>query len=147
MNETRILPELQASLACESVRQETNGNLLLVGVVNAIRVPQLPAVAARFCVFNRWTAGVGRFSDSIRLLAPDGVTILCESAAPFELRDPAHHATNVHVLANVELKSAGAYFIEVLADGIMKLRCPLAVILVPPPARPAPNPATDPKPA
>ena len=141
MNTTRILPELQASLMCESVHQETNGNLILVGVINSIRVPQLPISTGRFCVFNRWTAGVGRFKTSTRLVAPDGVAILCEGGAEFELRDPAHNATNVQLFANAEFKTAGTYYFEVLVDNIMKLRSPMPVILAPPPGRPAPNPA------
>ena len=137
MNATRILPELQASLMCESVHQETNGNLILVGVINFIRVPQLPVAIGRFCVFNRWTAGVGRFKTSTRLLAPDGTTCLCEGGADFELRDPAHHATNVLVFGNAELKTAGTYSVEVLVDNVMKLRSPVSVILAPPATKPA----------
>ena len=63
MQATRILPDLQASLLCEEVRQEANGNFFLVGVINLIRVPQLPVVAGRLCVFNRWTAGIGQFTE------------------------------------------------------------------------------------
>ena len=33
MSETRILPDLQASLMCEDIRQEANGNLMLLGVL------------------------------------------------------------------------------------------------------------------
>jgi len=58
MQATRILPDLQASLLCEEVRQEANGNFFIIGVVNFLRVPQLPIVAGRLCVFNRWTAGI-----------------------------------------------------------------------------------------
>ncbi len=42
MNATRILPDLQSSLLCEDVRQEANGNFFIIGVVNFLRVPQLP---------------------------------------------------------------------------------------------------------
>jgi hypothetical protein len=145
MNATRILPELQASLMCETVRQEINGNFLLLGVVNFIRVPQLPVATGRFCVFNRWTAGAGRFRDVTRLVAPDGMTVLCQSGADFELRDPVNHATNIHPFANAELKTAGTYFIEVLVDNVMKLRSPVSVILAPPQGKPAPNPAAEPQ--
>jgi hypothetical protein len=141
MNEVRILPELQASLMCESVRQETSGNLILIGVVNFIRVPQVPASTGLFCIFNRWTSGIGRFSDSTRLVAPDGATTLCQSNSQFELRDPVHHSSKVHVFADVELKTAGTYYIEVLVDNVMKLRTPVSVILAPPKARPATAPA------
>ena len=89
MEATRILPDLQSSLLCEEVRQEANGNLFLIGVINLIRVPQLPIVAARLCVFNRWTAGIGQFTESIRLIAPDQTTVIRKGEMKFELRDAA----------------------------------------------------------
>ncbi len=133
MNATRILPDLQASLLCEEVRQEANGNFFLIGVINFIRVPQLPVVAGRLCVFNRWTAGLGQFTENIRLIAPDQTTVLRKGEMKFELRDPASHATNVMVFGNVEFKAAGNYFVEVLVDDVMKLRYPVPVIHAPPP--------------
>jgi hypothetical protein len=133
MQATRILPDLQASLLCEEVRQEANGNFFLIGVVNVIRVPQLPIVAGRLCVFNRWTAGIGQFTESIRFIAPDQTTVLRKGEIKLELRDPSVQATNVMVFGQVELKTAGIYFIEVLVDDVMKLRYPVPVIHAPPP--------------
>ena len=132
MNPTRILPDLQASLLCEEVRQEANGNFFLIGVVNLVRVPQLPIVANRLCVFNRWTAGLGQFTENIRLIAPDQTTVLRKAEMKFELRDPALHSTNVMVFGQVEFKVAGNYFVEVLVDDVMKLRYPVPVMHVPP---------------
>ena len=142
MNPTRILPDLQASLLCEEVRQEANGNFFLVGVVNFIRVPQLPVVAGRLCVFNRWTAGLGQFTENIRLMAPDQTTVLRKAEMKFELRDPALHSTNVMVFGNIEFKAAGAYFVEVMVDDVMKLRYPVPVVHTPPPN---PNPQQSPE--
>ena len=76
MQPTRILPDLQCSLVCEEIRQEVTGNFFLVGVMSFIRVPQLPVVALRLSVFNRWTAGLGQFVESVRLVTPDQVTVL-----------------------------------------------------------------------
>jgi Family of unknown function (DUF6941) len=135
LNATRILPDLQASLLCEEVRQEANGNFFLVGVVNFLRVPQLPVVAGRLCVFNRWTAGLGQFTENIRLMAPDQTTVLRKAEMKFELRDPALHATNVMVFGNIEFKAAGNYFVEVMVDDVMKLRYPVPIIHTPPPAQ------------
>ena len=145
MNPTRILPDLQASLLCEDVRQEANGNFFLVGVINLIRVPQLPVVAGRLCVFNRWTAGLGQFNENIRLIAPDQTTVLRKGEMKFELRDPALHATNVMVFGQVEFKTAGTYFIEVMVDDVMKLRYPVPVVHVPPPAQNPPAPPAEEK--
>src|SRR4051812_38256947 len=104
MNPTRILPDLQASLLCEEVRQEANGNFFIVGIVNLIRVPQLPVVAFKLCVFNRWTAGLGQFTESVRLIAPDQTTVLRKSDAKFALPDAQLHTSNVTVFGNVEFK-------------------------------------------
>jgi hypothetical protein len=134
MNATRILPDLQASLLCEEVRQEANGNLFLIGVINFIRVPQLPIVAGRLCIFNRWTAGLGQFTEKIRILGPDQTTVISKAETKFELRDPSHSATGVMVFGNVEFKAAGNYFIEVMVDDVMKLRYPIPVIHAPPPS-------------
>jgi Family of unknown function (DUF6941) len=140
MDATRILPDLQCSLLCEDVRQEASGNLILIGVVNVIRVPQLPIVAGRLCVFSRWTAGIGRFTENVKLIAPDQMTVLRKGEMKFELKDAAFNATSVMVFGQVEFKTAGTYFIEVLVDDVMKLRYPIPVIHAPPPANPNPPP-------
>ena len=138
MQATRILPDLQSSLVCEEVRQEANGNLFLIGVLGLIRVPQLPIVAGRICIFNRWAAGIGQFTESVRLIAPDQTTVISKGESKFELRDPVMSATNVMVFGNVKLETAGTYYIEVLVDDVMKLRYPLPVIHTPQPAPGAP---------
>src|SRR5664279_1498612 len=132
MNPTRILPDLQASLLCEEVRQEANGNFFIIGVVNFIRVPQLPIVAGRLCVFNRWTAGIGQFTETIRLIGPDQTTVLRKGEMKFELREPGLHSTNVMVFGQIEFKVAGTYYIEVLVDDVMKLRYPVPLVVAPP---------------
>ncbi|HEX7653379.1 MAG TPA: hypothetical protein VF607_07730 [Verrucomicrobiae bacterium] len=141
MNATRILPDLQCSLLCEEVRQEANGNLFLIGVVNLIRVPQLPIVAGRICVFNRWTAGIGQFNESTRLIAPDQTTVVSKGEMKFELKDPSHSASGVIVFGNVKIDVAGTYFVEVLVDDVMKLRYPVIIQHVPMPNQPAPGKA------
>ena len=138
MTPTRILPDLQCSLMCEDIRQEATGNFILVGVINFIRVPQLPVVAFKLNVFNRWTAGVGQFVESTRLIAPDQTTVLRKGEVKFVLQDAALHATNISVFGQVEFKTAGTYYVEVLVDDVMKLRYPIPVIHAPPPQQQQP---------
>jgi len=134
MQPTRILPDLQCSLLCEDIRQEITGNFVLIGVLHSIiRVPQVPVVAFKLCVFNQWTAGVGQFVESVRFIAPDQTTVLRKQEVRFALPDANLHATNVTMLPQVEFKTAGTYFIEVLVDDVMKLRYPVPVVVVPPP--------------
>lgn len=145
MNPTRILPDLQCSLVCDDIRQEINGNCILIGVLSAIRVPKLPVVAFRLCIFNRWTAGVGQFTECIRLIAPDQTTVLRQGEVKFPLPDPTTNVTNVTMLPQVEFKTPGTYYIEVLVDDLMKLRYPLQVILAPMPEQPSGQAAPKPQ--
>jgi hypothetical protein len=145
MQPTRILPDLQCSLLCEEIRREANGNFFLIGVIDFIRVPQLPVVALRLSVFNRWTAGVGQFVETSRFVGPDQTTVLRKGEVKFGLKDAGLHATNVTVFAQVEFKVAGTYYMEVLVDDVMKLRYPVPVILAPPPSQP-PAPSAPPAP-
>src|SRR5215831_18353787 len=133
MQATRILPDLQCSLLCEEVRQEVTGNFFVIGIINFFRVPQLPVVAFKLTVFNRWTAGIGQFTESVRLIAPDQVTVLRKGEVKFALQDANLHATNITVFGQVEFKTAGSYYVEVLVDDVMKLRYPVPVIVAPPP--------------
>jgi hypothetical protein len=142
MQPTRILPDLQCSLLCEEIRQEVTGNFILIGVINFIRVPQLPVVALKLSLFNRWTAGVGQFTETARLVGPDQTTVLRKGEVKFALQDAALHATNVTLFAQVEFKTAGTYFVEVLVDDVMKLRYPVPVIVAPPPNQPQPPQAS-----
>jgi hypothetical protein len=141
MQATRILPDLQCSLLCEEIRQEANGNFFLIGVINFIRVPQLPVVAFKLSVFNRWTAGVGQFVETSRFIAPDQTTVLRKGEVKFGLQDAGLHATNVTVFGQVEFKTPGTYYVEVLVDDVMKLRYPVPVIVTPPPNQPPTPPA------
>jgi hypothetical protein len=140
MTPTRILPDLQCSLLCEEVRQEANGNLFLIGVIQFLRIPQVPITAGRICVFNRWTAGIGQFTESVRLIAPDQTTVVSKGEAKFELRDPSMSATTVMFFGNVKFEVAGTYFVEVNVDDVMKMRFPLPVAVVPPPGKNPPAP-------
>jgi hypothetical protein len=132
MQASRILPDLQCSLLCEDIRQEVTGNFLLIGVLNFIRVPQVPITAARLLVFNRWTAGVGEFTQTLRLLAPDQTTMLAKNEVKFALPEATAHTINVAVFGNVTFNAAGTYYIEVLVDNVMKLRYPLTLVVTPP---------------
>ncbi len=133
MQPTRILPDLQCSLICEEVRQEANGNFFLIGVIDFLRVPQVPITAYKLSIFNRWTAGVGQFTESVRLMAPDQTTVMRKSEVKFTMKDPAINATTVTFFANVEFAQPGSYYIEVLVDDVMKLRYPITLFIVTPP--------------
>jgi hypothetical protein len=131
MNPSRILPDLQCSLLCEDVRPEASGNFILIGVINSVRVPQLPVTAYKLCLFNRWTAGFGEFRETVRFIAPDQTTVLRQGEMKFALKEVTHNATTVSVWGQVKFETVGAYYFEVMVDDVMKLRFPLVIALAP----------------
>ncbi len=131
MQASRILPDLQCSILCEDVRQEANGNFILIGVINVIRVPGLP-INGRLCLFNRWNSGLGQFKEVVRILAPDGKTVLVKGEMRFELKETVLPSTNVNVFG-VQFTVPGTYQVEVLVDDILKMRFPFVVAVVPQP--------------
>ena len=129
MQPTRILPDLQCSLVCEDVRQEANGSLIMIGIMAVLPVPQVPITAGRLVLLNRWCSGKGQFTEAVRLLAPDQTTVLRKRDSQFAVQDIYVSTTTVTVFGQVEFKTAGVYFIEVLVDDVMKIRYPLPVLL------------------
>ena len=59
-------------------------------------------------------------------------------------KDAALHATNVTLFSQVEFKTAGTYYVEVLVDDVMKLRYPVPVVHTPPPESKTPPPPEKP---
>jgi len=133
MNATRILPDLQSSLPCEDVRREVTGHFIILGVINYIHVQQVPVVAPRICVFNRWTAGVGQFIETVRLVAPDQTTVMRKNELKFDLPGVNRNISNLTMFGQVEFKVAGVYYIEVCVDDVLKIRYPLVVKVPTPP--------------
>jgi len=145
MTPTRILPDLQCSLLCEEVRQEANGNFLLIGILDLLRVPQLPITAFKLTLFNRWTAGVGVFNESVRLLAPDQTTVLWKGGVKFQMKAPNVNSTTVSVFGNVQFTAPGSYYVEVLVDEVMKVRYPINIVLVQMPSQGEGQPTAPPQ--
>src|SRR5436853_481033 len=82
--------------------EKVTGNFIFLGVIAAIAVPQVPVTAMRLCVVNRWTAGIGQFTEVVRFIAPDQTTVVRQSQVKFALQDTTGNATNVTVFGQVK---------------------------------------------
>ena len=132
-----MIPDLQASLLCDDVRQERNGKFILIGIFDGLFLAQLPGVFPRLCLVNRWCCGKGKFQQRSRIVAPDGTTAICEGQPiPITLPDENQIATTVEVFANVQFRTEGPHWVEVQLDQQLRLRYPLHVR--PAPAQPPP---------
>ena len=128
-----MIPDLQASLLCDDVRQERNGKFILIGIFDGLVVAQIPAMFPRLCLVNRWCCGHGQFTQRSRIVGPDGTSVACEGQAiPIQLQDEHQVGTTVEVFMNLQFQAPGAYWVEVLLDQQLRLRYPLHVKLAPP---------------
>jgi len=128
----RMIPDLQASFACEDVRVEASGSHSIVGIINFIGAPSLPIQVIKLCIWTRWCSGVGQFEQTTRLLGPDEKTALASATTQFRLTHEESHTTNVNIFGGVQFTQAGAHHVEIILDGEMKLRFPVRVMLPPP---------------
>jgi len=130
-NIDRMIPDLQASFACEDVRVEASGAHTIVGIVNFIGAPSLPIQVLKLCVWTRWSSGVGQFDQVTRLVGPDEETVIAEARTQFRLEHEESHTTNVNIFGGIQFSQAGAHHVEIHLDDELKLRFPLRVILPP----------------
>jgi hypothetical protein len=127
----RMIPDLQASFACEDVRVEAGGAHSIVGIINFIGAPALPIQVIKLCVWTRWSSGVGEFGQTTRLVAPDDETVIAAATTQFHLGNEDSHTTNVNIFGGIQFNQVGAHHIEILLDDEMKLRYPMRVMLPP----------------
>lgn len=121
-----MIPDLQSSLLCDDVRQERNGKFILIGIFDGLAVQQLPTRFHRICVVNRWCCGQGQFVQRTRIVAPNAQTTVVEGKdVPVNLPDANHTATSIEIFMNTPFDTPGAYWVEVLLDGQLRLRYPL----------------------
>ena len=121
-----MIPDLQSSLLCDDVRQESNGKFILIGLFDMVAVASFPAVFMKVCLVNRWCCGQGDFKQHVRVLAPDGKGVLLEGQdVPIRLPEQDAVATSVEIFLNVRFATEGTYWVEILLDGDLKLRYPL----------------------
>jgi len=141
-----MIPDLQASVLCDDVRQERNGKFMLIGIFDGLAVAQVPTSFPRICLVNRWCCGQGSFTQRSRLMSPDGTSVICEGQAiPINLPDEHQIGTTVEVFVNVHFHTTGIHWIEVLLDQQLRMRYPLHV-KASPPANLTPPPASQQEP-
>lgn len=123
-----ILPDLQACVLCEDVRQEASGQQTLIGILGAIPAPVVPIGFFKLCLWTRWCGGQGKFTQQSAILTPEDDSPIATSEVAFELPSLEAHATNVHVFGGLQFHKHGIYTIEIKLDGELRFRFPMPVL-------------------
>jgi hypothetical protein len=122
-----MIPDLQASVLCDDVRQERNGKFILIGLFDIVGLGDFPAVFQKLCVVNRWCCGEGEFKQQSRLVKPDDTVLVKGQDVAVKLPNTEAVATSVEFFLNVRFDTEGTYWVEIVLDGDLKLRYPLRV--------------------
>jgi hypothetical protein len=129
-----MIPDLQACLLCDDVRQERNGKFILIGLFDVINANQYPLVFPRMALVTRWCNGEGEYRQLSRMVKPDQKTVIAQGQViPVKLPDMDAIVTNVEFFINITFTESGVHWIEVLLDNDLKIRFPLRVTTTRPP--------------
>lgn len=124
-----MIPDLQACLLCDDMRQERNGKFILIGLFDMINAPQYPLVFPRMCLVTRWCNGEGEYRQVSRFLKPDQKTVIAQGQVmPVKLSGLEAIVTNAEFFINIAFTESGIHWVEVLLDNDLKIRFPLRVI-------------------
>jgi hypothetical protein len=118
--------QLVYTLLCDDVRLEVGNKISLMGVFQNIMVEKLPVSLIKFAVVNHWR-GEGHYQTEIRIVSPDKTQIIVTSQpTPVELMEGGF-TDNVSFFVNVIFNSAGTYWVQTLADGMLLEEFPLVI--------------------
>ena len=131
-----ILPDLQAAILCEDVRQEVSGQQTLVGAIGAIPAPVVPIAFLKLCLWSRWCGGIGRFVQKSYIMSSEVEKPIAEASVEFQLPSLDAHATNVHVFGGLQFPKHGIYHVEIRLESEIRMRFPLPVVKVAGPHQP-----------
>jgi hypothetical protein len=125
-----IKPSLNFTIICDDVRQEMGGKLSLMGLFENIYAAKFPAVHPRMAIVTEWSSGQGEFRTRMRILTPDGKTVIRETNSKMSLNGVNYRHRDVSLHLNVELKTPGAYWVENYLDDELINSLPLNVVQV-----------------
>jgi len=125
-----LKPSLNFTIICDDVRQEMGGKLSLMGLFENIYAPKFPAIHPRIAIMTEWANGQGEFGIKMRIVTPNGKTVIRETNSKMVLSSVNYRHRDVSVHLNVELKSPGTYWVENYLDDELINSIPLNVVQV-----------------
>jgi len=125
-----VKPSLNFTIICDDIRQEMGGKLSLMGLFENIYAQKFPAVHPRIAILSEWSGGQGEFGIKMRIMAPEGKTVIRETKSKMTLNGVNYKHRDVSLHLNVEFKTAGTYWVENFLDDELINSIPLNVVQV-----------------
>jgi hypothetical protein len=120
---------------CDDVRREDNGKLILIGLFELIGSAHYPFAYPGLAVVNRWTNGLGEYSQRVRITDHANNIVVETATSPVNLPDMRATVTAVSLMRNIPIPAPGRYWVEVLLGDDLKTRYALMALLVGPDGR------------
>ncbi len=125
-----VKPSLNFTIICDDIRQEMGGKLSLMGLFENIYAPKFPAVHPRIAILTEWSGGQGEFGIKMRIVSPEGKTVIRETKSKMTLNGVNYKHRDVSLHLNVEFKTPGTYWVENYLDDELINSIPLNVVQV-----------------
>src|SRR5512143_3855797 len=125
-----VKPSLSFTIICDDIRQEMGGKLSLMGLFENIYAQKFPAVHPRIAILSEWSGGQREFGIKMRIMAPEGKTVIRETKSKMTLNGVNYKHRDVSLHLNVEFKAPGTYWVENYLDDELINSIPLNVVQV-----------------
>lgn len=126
-------PSLQFSLLCLGV-DEQHGPPCFMYVFYELPLAEFPyrfPETAGFFLVNGWSGGRGEFTQSARIVDPDGQVLMDTGPRPLVLESPDVPFMSVTFVQAFEFPAPGVYRVEVLLEGQKVLNYALTAKVAP----------------
>lgn len=120
-------PSLQFSVPCMNIADHGDKPQSFESIFFELPVPEIPFELDQFFIANGWCSGKGRYSSVMKILKPDGSTLVNTGEQLVELESQTKPFMIVNKIRGVELDVVGTYKIQVFLDNEMVLEYPLVV--------------------
>jgi hypothetical protein len=118
---------LEYAIICDDVRFEMGDKISLMGVFDAITVPNFPTLQSRLAVVAAWGGLRGEAISKIDLVDPSGSLIGQLGIANIKETGEKRGARHIAVTYNVPFKTPGVHEIRIYLNGELIRSLPLPV--------------------
>ncbi|MBQ7568504.1 hypothetical protein IJT17_06850 [bacterium] len=122
-------PSLQFSVPCLDIDAEGPGPQSFQKVFYELPIgAEFPYKLSYFYIANGWCSGRGRYSQTLKILNPDGTALLNTGEQLIELDSLEKPFMIANRLQDLVFQAPGTYKVQIFLDGELVLEYPLRII-------------------
>ncbi len=122
-----MVPSLQFSIPCLDI-DDSAGPQSFQKIFFELPIgADFPYKLSYFFIANGWCSGKGRYSQKLKILNPDGTTLVDTGAQLIELESPERPYMISNKLVDLVFQAPGLYRVQVFLDDELRLEYPIRI--------------------